>query len=158
MRFLLVFVALSACIPVVIPIPVKVPAGEVRVLPSERAADQTFETLLNAHRAAVGLSSLSQSAKLTQAATAHAADMGARGYFDHKTPEGLNASDRAQAIGVPSCGLGENIASGQKSSTEVFAGWLASRPHRRIIENPKMTSYGLGHVGDKWVLMLYSPC
>jgi len=70
----------------------------------------------------------------------------------------LNASDRAQAVGVPSCGLGENIAFGQKTSTEVLEGWLASGPHRRNLENAKMASYGLGHVGDMWVLMLYAPC
>lgn len=122
MRFLLAFVALSACFPVIIPLPVTVPASEIRVLSSAQATDQTFETFLNAHRAKVGLSALSQSPELTRAATAHAADMEARGYFDHKTPEGLNASDRAQAVGVPSCGLGENIAFGQKTSTEVLEG------------------------------------
>jgi len=157
-RFLLAFVALSACFPVIIPLPVTVPASEIRVLSSAQATDQTFETFLNAHRAKVGLSALSQSPELTRAATAHAADMEARGYFDHKTPEGLNASDRAQAVGVPSCGLGENIAFGQKTSTEVLEGWLASGPHRRNLENAKMASYGLGHVVDMWVLMLYAPC
>lgn len=158
MRFFVLLVALGACVPIIIPVPVMAPAGEVRVLASEQASDQGFEALLNGHRTALGRTPLTQNAQLTRAAMAHAADMNTRGYFGHRTPEGVDSSARAQAVGLPRCGLGENIAYGQKSSTEVFKGWLASGPHRRNIENKNMASYGLGRAGDKWVLMLYSPC
>ncbi len=155
MRAFALFLGLSAC--VVVPIPIPVPSGQqsqVRSLPAATAPDASFHAQLNGARS----KPIAYNARLAAVAQAHAADMEARGYFEHTSPEGARGGDRAAAAGIPACGIGENIAKGQKNSAEAFAAWMTSGAHRRNMENPRMASYGLGHAGDSWVLMLYTPC
>lgn len=144
---------LSAC--VVVPVPVATTErAQVRSLLATTAPDAGFHArLTNARNAPIAYN-----AQLAAAAQAHAADMNARGYFNHVTPEGTRVQDRAAAVGIPVCGLGENIAKGQKSSAEAFEGWMNSSGHRRNMLNGRMASYGLGRAGDNWVMMLYKPC
>ena len=155
-RCLLILCMLSACVPV----KVTVGSGEPtrRAIATNAVQDATFDRLLNAQRAAVGTAAVTPNAQLAAAAKAHAADMNARNYFSHRTPEGQSSGDRAARFGVPACGLGENIAQGQGSSAEVFEGWMQSAGHRRNMLNKIMTHYGLGVDGKTWVLMLYTPC
>lgn len=155
MRAIALFLGLSAC--VIVPIPVPTSVGEqsqVRSLRASTAPDAGFHARLNGART----TPIAYNAQLAAVARAHAQDTQARGYFDHKSPEGLRAGDRAAAVGIPACGIGENIAKGQKDSAEVFEAWMSSGGHRRNMENPRMASYGLGQSGDAWVLMLYTPC
>lgn len=155
MRALLIGLALSGCIAVPIPIPVAtISAPQVRSLSAAVATDAAFDAQLKSVRN----QPIAFNAKLASVARAHAADMEARGYFSHSSPEGVAAGARAAAVGIPACGIGENIAQGQVTSDEVFKGWMASGGHRRNMLNPRMASYGLGRVGDTWVLMLYAPC
>ena len=55
--------------------------------------------LVNATRQDHGLPTLRSSARLNAAADAHSADMVARGYFAHVTPEGRSVADRVRATG-----------------------------------------------------------
>ena len=155
MRILGLLFGLSACVVVPLPLPVgTVSQAQVRTLVANVAPDAGFDASFQAVRS----SPIRYNAQLSAIAATHAADMEARNYFDHASPEGLRASDRAAARGIPGCGIGENIAQGQKSSAEVFAAWMASAPHRKNMLNPRMASYGVGSAGDSWVLMLYTPC
>jgi len=150
--------AICACVPIIIPVPVAAPQAPKRAISVQAPVDQAFDQQLAVLRQQAGAGPLAYNAQLARAARGHAADMAARGYFHHVSPEGLGAGQRAQAVGVPACGVGENIAQGQKTSAEALAGWMASAQHRRNMLNPRMASYGLGRSGDTWVLTLYAPC
>lgn len=155
MRSLIFLLGLQACI--IVPVPIPVPTmsqAPVRNLSTSTAPDTSFHAQLNAVRR----QPIAFNAQLSAVARRHAADMQARGYFDHVSPEGARSQDRAAAAGISNCGIGENIAQGQKSWTEVFTAWMNSGGHRRNMLNPRMASYGLGQAGDYWVLMLYTPC
>lgn len=101
---------------------------------------------------------LSAEPRLRQAARGHAADMGARGYFDHKSPEGRTPVDRAKAAGFQSSFVGENIAAGYGTAGAVVAGWIKSPGHCANIMDPRYTLLGVGYsanakssMGDYWV-------
>ncbi|MCC6646745.1 MAG: CAP domain-containing protein [Polyangiaceae bacterium] len=101
---------------------------------------------------------LTEDVRLRQAARAHAADMGARDYFDHQTPEGRTAVDRARAAGYPSAFVGENIAAGYSTPEAVVAGWMKSPGHCTNIMDPRYTRLGVGYASrpassmrDYWV-------
>lgn len=153
MRAFALILGLSACVVVPVPVPT-FETAQLRSLSATTAPDAGFHAQINGVRS----KPIRYNAQLAAVAQAHAADMNARGYFDHTSPEGVRGPDRAAAAGIPACGIGENIAQGQKSSAQAFTGWMGSGGHRRNMENPRMASYGLGHAGDTWVLMLYAPC
>ena len=146
-------VALAACVPV--------PSGNPlssRPLATQQAANVEFDQLLTALRQQAGLGPLRHNAQLSQIAKAHAADMTARGYFAHRTPEGVGPMARAVGAGVTGCGIAENIAQGQKTTQAAFEAWRGSAPHRANMLNPTMQSYGLGRDGVHWVMVAYRSC
>lgn len=151
-------VSCGACVPIIVPLPIPAPQGEVRTLAAQAPSDVVFDQMLANARAQEKLTGLTFSAELAELAQSHADDMVARAYFSGATPEGADVTARAAAIGLPACGLGENIALGQVTSAEVFEGWMASGPQRSNMLNPRMASYGLGQAGEKWVLVVYAPC
>ena len=70
--------------------------------------------------------------------------------------DGLNGSsfcDRARAAGY-TCAVAENIAFEQRSEADVVAQWMTSSGHRRNILLDDATGFGIGRVGNIWVLML----
>jgi uncharacterized protein YkwD len=66
---------------------------------------------------------------LFAAATGHSQDMALRNYFDHVSLDGKTIGQRAISAGYNYAALGENIAAGQGTVSEVMAGWLASPLH-----------------------------
>lgn len=120
-----------------------------------------FTQTLNEFRASQGRGAMRQNALLTQAANAHAADMERRGYFSHSSVGGPNGDDlvaRAQSAGCTLRAGAENIAQGQRSEQDVFTAWRNSPGHRRNLLGAPYTEYGLGRVGDTWVMKLSSGC
>ncbi|MER5784159.1 CAP domain-containing protein [Streptomyces mobaraensis] len=103
--------------------------------------------LTNTHRTAAGLRPLSADPRLTAAAQAHSADMAARGYHSHVSPDGGRPWDRAVAAGCVHRSIGENIACGQRSPAEVVEGWMNSPGHRANILTPSFTHLGTGFAG-----------
>ena len=150
------------CVPVVVPIPVTVSSGQLA--PTEIALAQTapaiqaFDRQFAAVRAAQGLPALRSNAQLDRVALAHSQDMLANGYLSHEDRNGLRAQGRVRKAGITRCGIGENIAQGQKSVDEVVSAWLASAGHRRNMLNRDYSSYGIGRVGDTWTLVFALPC
>ncbi len=109
--------------------------------------------LLNEHRAA-GAScgsagsfgaapAVAWSDTLTQAAWQHSADMAARNYFSHTSPEGGTLGARVTATGYAWSSVAENIAAGQASASAVVAGWMASPGHCRNIMTPAFRDVGI---------------
>ena len=103
--------------------------------------------LTNAERATAGLAPLSPDPLLTDAAQAHSADMVARAFYAHTSPDGGEPWHRAAAAGSTRRSIGENIACGQRSAAEVVRGWMNSPGHRANILKPGFTHIGIGFAG-----------
>ena len=99
--------------------------------------------LINQERAANGLAPLEADPDLTEVARKHSADMFARGYFSHYTPENKNPFDRMREDGVSFRTAGENLA---LAPTLPIAhnGLMNSPGHRANILNPQFGRVGIG--------------
>jgi uncharacterized protein YkwD len=142
LALILLFLAVTAAQPV--------PAAEPAGLDALRAEALTA---VNADRAAHGLDPLTLSPPLTAAAQEHAADMLARGYFEHASPEGDTVDDRYARHGGPPWHLvAENLAqcSGCPAPVEanrirdLEAGWMDSPGHRKNILTRGLAEFGFG--------------
>ena len=115
--------------------------------PATQNLDRAQRSLLclnNAVRAHAGLNALASDPRLQGSATAHSADMVARVYFDHLTPEGVTQSARAIAAGYLA-GVGENIgASTGATPILVFRAWRASPGHNTNLLYPLYQATGIG--------------
>ncbi|GGO65031.1 CAP domain-containing protein [Nonomuraea cavernae] len=117
------------------------------------AVETAVVKLTNAARAAGGCRALVHDSKLRTAAERHSADMAARGFFDHTSPDGRSPGDRVRTAGfAPISTWGENIAKGQRTAAQVVEGWLNSPGHRANIMNCAFTHIGVGHAtnGPHW--------
>ncbi|MCT9075922.1 CAP domain-containing protein [Streptomyces fulvoviolaceus] len=103
--------------------------------------------LTNRERARAGLRPLAVDPLLATAAQAYSADMAARAFYSHTSPEGTQPWDRAAAAGSTRRSIGENIACGQRSPAEVVEGWMNSPGHRANILKPDFTHIGIGFAG-----------
>jgi uncharacterized protein YkwD len=103
--------------------------------------------LTNRERTRAGLPPLAVDPLLVTAAQAYSADMAARAFYSHTSPEGTQPWDRAAAAGSARRSIGENIACGQRSPAEVVDGWMNSPGHRANILKPDFTHIGVGFAG-----------
>lgn len=107
---------------------------------------------LNAERKAHNIRPLKASKKCRLAAVFHARDMAKRHYFSHDTKGGVSWDRRIRRFGIgPRATIGENIAWGQDSETEVMQAWMNSPGHRANILNPDYRYVGEGRSGPYWV-------
>jgi hypothetical protein len=117
--------------------------GEAVSGSNQARVERSLLCLSNAVRARAGLASLRADPRLNAAARAHSADMVARGYFSHTTPEGSDPGDRATAAGYGPF-VGENIASsGRGTAISVFLAWRGSPGHNANLLGDYLAS-GLG--------------
>ena len=104
-------------------------------------------TLINQHRASLGLRQLAVSSTLTASSQWKSLHMAGYGYFSHDDPAppvARTAYQRAKDCGYAGSWWGENIAYGYTSAQSVVNGWLGSSGHRANIENPNFSSTGVG--------------
>jgi uncharacterized protein YkwD len=104
-------------------------------------------SLINQHRAQMGLSQLVISPTLSGAAIWKARHMAAYNYMAHDDPAppvARTTADRIATCGYRSGGWGENIAYGYTTAQSVVDAWLASPGHKANIENPSYVSTGIG--------------
>jgi uncharacterized protein YkwD len=99
--------------------------------------------LINRERAAAGLDPVEADPELTQVARRHSADMFARGYFSHDTPEGLDPFDRMRESGVRFRAAGENLAIAPTLQI-AHTGLMNSPGHRANILRPQFGRVGIG--------------
>jgi uncharacterized protein YkwD len=107
--------------------------------------------LVNATRSARGLPTLRSSARLNAAADQFSADMVARSYFAHVSPDGRSVTDRVRATGYlggsSDWALGEDIGWGTGSASSpasIFRAFMNSPPHRRVIVSREFREIGVG--------------
>lgn len=158
--------ALARALPLLILVSCGLPPGKTVSTPSPSPAapttpaapSGTFATrvlaLTNAARAQgrdcgtvkyAATTPLTYSARLEQAAQAHAADMAAKNYFSHTSQDGRTLRERIDATGYRWSTIGENIAAGQASPEEVVQGWIASPGHCENLMNPAFRELGVGY-------------
>ena len=118
--------------------PTEPPAGEYEAFEAE------VVTLVNAERATAGCAAVTREDRLTAAARAHSADMAARGYFSHTTPEGVEFATRITQAGYVWRTAGENIAKGYRTPQDVMTGWMNSAGHKANILNCAFHDLGVG--------------
>ncbi|HET6974825.1 MAG TPA: CvpA family protein [Pyrinomonadaceae bacterium] len=99
--------------------------------------------LVNQERQAAGLAPLQADPELTEVARKHSADMFARGYFAHDTPEGLSPFDRMKAANVRFTTAGENLALAPTLPI-AHTGLMNSPGHRANILRREFGRVGIG--------------
>lgn len=106
---------------------------------------------LNAARAEAGRGSLQVRPALQRAATKHAEDMVARGYFAHESPEGDGPAVRARRErymrGAERWRIGEILIWSRGTTLTAEAAvdaWLASPGHRRVLLGSRYADVGVG--------------
>jgi uncharacterized protein YkwD len=115
-------------------------------------ANAAFEAevvaIVNTERAKAGCPAVTADDRLTAAARGHSADMAARDYFSHTTPEGVAFSTRITNAGYRFSRAGENIAKGQRTPAEVMTAWMNSSGHKANILTCAFKNIGVGVVAD----------
>jgi uncharacterized protein YkwD len=99
--------------------------------------------MVNEERRAAGLKPVAPDPELTEVARAHSADMFARGYFAHVSPEGLSPFDRMTRAGVTFRTAGENLALAPTIKI-AHTGLMNSPGHRANILRPEFGRLGIG--------------
>jgi uncharacterized protein YkwD/uncharacterized membrane protein required for colicin V production len=110
--------------------------------------------LVNTERRAAGLGPVNPDPELTEVARQHSADMFARSYFSHLTPEGRTPFDRMRAANVRYLIAGENLA---LAPTLLIAhrGLMNSPGHRANILRSSFGRLGIGILdGGRYGLMV----
>ena len=120
-----------------------------------RTQQETADAQVNAARAVPrrcgttafpAVAPLALSQQLSQIAAGHSVMMSARDGLMHQDPDGSTPADRVRRGGYDARIVGENVASGAPTATEVVAGWLASPGHCANIMDARFTEMGIAYV------------
>lgn len=112
--------------------------------------EQAIFTRVNQERASNGLAPLSYNNTMQKYARIKSKDMGDRGYFDHKDPQGELITAQMKRDGVTYNAWGENIAyiqgnqSNASLANQFMDNWMNSQGHRENILSGNFTSIGIG--------------
>ena len=105
--------------------------------------EQKMLEMVNQERAAAGLRPVVADPELTEVARRHSADMFARGYFAHDTPEGRTPFDPMRDANVTFLTAGENLALAPTLPV-AHNGLMNSPGHRANILRPQFGRLGIG--------------
>ena len=106
--------------------------------------------LTNKARVNAGLKPLTaDTGNLQKSARAKSDDMAKYNYFDHNSRTWGSPFDEMKQMGVTYTSASENIASGQKTPSEVVNSWLNSAGHRANIMNASFNRIGVGYAISK---------
>ena len=98
--------------------------------------------LVNEARAQEGLSKLTLSDKLVEAAQIRAEELPEE--FSHTRPDGASCFTVLSEVGVRYMATGENIAAGQPTPADVMDSWMNSSGHRANILSGNYSQLGVG--------------
>lgn len=111
--------------------------------PARPELEAAMLELINRERAAVGLAPLAPDPEMTEVARLHSADMFARSYFSHETPEGKTPFERMRDRDVSYRTAGENLALAPTLQM-AHTGLMNSPGHRANILQPRFGRVGIG--------------
>jgi uncharacterized protein YkwD len=104
---------------------------------------------INAFRAKYGRSPLALDARLSRAAAMQSKDQAGRSWIGHYGSDGSTPKDRAARVGYHPKIAAENVASGQKSFSDVLSGWEGSSGHRSNLLLPNVSAAGVAMAQNK---------
>jgi uncharacterized protein YkwD len=117
----------------------------------ERLLEKYLQELTNKQRVSDGLSSLAWHEPLAKVARAHSADMLARDFFGHRSPDGAGPGERLARQGLKLSAWAENLyeltngpADPKAVAASVFRGWMRSSGHRHNILGSRFRYIGIG--------------
>ena len=122
-------------------------------IPYSFELERAIYRLTNEVRQKNGVPTLTWENSLRDVARAHSADMLARNYFSHNSPEGRTPNDRIQAHCPISLTMsGENIWMGsnyqnrdiRQLARTIVDNWMSSPGHRLNLLHPEFTDIGVG--------------
>lgn len=116
---------------------------------SVRAMETKVIELVNAERAKVGLSPLTENVELSKVARIKSQDMIDKNYFSHTSPTYGSPFDMMKNFGISYKTAGENIAAGYSTPEAVVNGWMNSEGHRANILSSSFNKIGVGYAVDK---------
>jgi uncharacterized protein YkwD len=119
---------------------------------SEKSSIDEVFSLLNAHRAANGLSALAYDALLEATIQGHCIHMSQHSFFDHTAPESAVNLPWPRATLCGTSANAENIAQGYNSASAVMTGWTNSSGHNANMLTTGSTRVGVGYeaTGKYW--------
>lgn len=118
--------------------------------PPEAERAHALVQLANQQRVREGLPVLRSNPRLMRAAQAHAEQSAAEGRLAHVLPKARlpKPEDRLRASGYDWSAFAENIAFGQRSTSEAIEAWMKSPGHRKNLLSPAYTELGTGFATD----------
>lgn len=124
--------------------------------------EQEVVDLVNQERERAGVPPLIVNFSLQEAAWRHTEHMADRKVMCHEGCGDGTPWQRISATGYQFATAGENVASGQRSSTAVMRAWMNSSRHRANILNPAYTDIGVafapaGLYGTSWTQVFARP-
>ena len=134
-------------------------SSEEAARPVQPLNPQTALAAVNAFRTKNGRGAVVLDARLTKAAAMQSETQARRNWIGHDGPGGSRAKDRATRAGYRAKIASENVASGQKSFSDVMRSWEASAGHRENLLRPQVTAIGVAMTKDAsgrayWTLVL----
>lgn len=119
--------------------------------------DEDIMTELNDLRLSYGLTPLTDSPLLTEAAYVRCHEI--TSCMSHTRPDGRSCSSIYTDLSVDANIWGENLAAGYSTTTRVIQEWMASESHRANLLNPDFRHAGVAHITtdygyeDYWVIL-----
>ncbi len=99
--------------------------------------------LINAQRAASGVSALGINSQLQSSAIAKVQDMCRNNYWAHISPSGRTMTSFITMAGYSYSAIAENLANGYMTDSSVFSGWMGSSIHRANLLNSSYKHIGV---------------
>lgn len=111
--------------------------------------------LVNEERAKQGLSPLTMTTELNQAAQIRAEEISTQYDIQHTRPDGSSCFTVLDEMNIKCNYAGENIAGGYTSPEAVVQGWMDSPDHRANILDPYFTKIGVGYYKNDTNVYVY---
>ena len=134
-------------------------SSEDAARPVQPLNPQAALAAVNAFRTKNGRRTVVLDARLIKAAAMQSETQARRSWIGHDGPDGSRAKDRATRAGYRAKIASENVASGQKSFSDVMRSWEASAGHRENLLRPEVTAIGVAMAKNSsgrpyWTLVL----
>ncbi|KAL4099852.1 hypothetical protein PRIC1_007651 [Phytophthora ramorum] len=101
--------------------------------------------LVNEQRAANGLTSLCLNSKLLSSALRHSQDMATNDFMAHNGSDGSTMEERITEAGFIWTTVGENVAAGQETVSDVMTAWMNSPEHKANILGSDYKFFGTAY-------------
>jgi uncharacterized protein YkwD len=143
--------------------PATPPLDAARVDPAVHIWASEAAVLIDTHRANLGCGPLRWHHRGATVAEQYARQMSEENFFGHVDPSGTTLKQRLNRAGITGYRLAaETIAAGQDTPSRVVAAWIASAPHRAILEDCQYSQLGLGfhtgtgHYREYWTAVFFA--